>query len=71
MNGPARKRPPMTTAVLKPTLADLNSERDRLLDSLPFSEDELRERGSDFLLTPLEARILRRLDEIAFLLGDD
>lgn len=61
----------MTTSVLRPTIDELQDERARLLRDAPFTEDELRERAADFLLTPAEARILRRLDEIAFLLGDD
>lgn len=61
----------MATAVLKPTVDDLQGERDRLIADLAFSEMELRERAQDFLVTPAESRVLRRLDEIDFLLGDD
>jgi len=61
----------MTVAILRPTEADLVSERERLLDALSLGEAELRGRAADYLLTAEEARALRRLDEIDFLLGDD
>jgi hypothetical protein len=57
--------------VLTPTVKSLEDERTELLAALRLTEDELRERAADFLLTPTEARALRRLDEIDFLLGDD
>lgn len=59
------------TVVLEPSVADLEDERVRLLEGSRFSEDELRDRASAYRLTFDESRLLRRLDEIAFLLGED
>lgn len=61
----------MGATVLKPTVDDLRREREKLVAALAFSEETLRERAADFLVTPEESRILRRLDVIDFLLGDD
>lgn len=61
----------MATTVLKPSVEDLNREREGLLARVRMAEAELRDRAEEFLLTPEEARVLRRLDEIGFLLGED
>jgi hypothetical protein len=61
----------MTVAILRPTEADLVSERERVLDTLSMGEADLRARADEYLLTAEEARVLRRIDEIDFLLGDD
>ncbi|MDC5696443.1 hypothetical protein OO014_04175 [Intrasporangium calvum] len=57
--------------LLTPTVPELESERARLLAETPRGEEDLRARAEDFLLTHEEARLLRRLDEIDFLLGRD
>lgn len=57
------------TVVLEPTVDELEDERGRLLDGSPFSESELLQRAASYSLTPDEARLLRRLEEIRFLLG--
>ncbi|MEP9381121.1 hypothetical protein [Nocardioides sp. KR10-350] len=59
------------TVVLEPTVEDLDRERAELLDEIRFTEAELRDRAASYRLTTDEARVLRRLDEIAYLLGDD
>lgn len=41
------------------------------MQALALSEDDLRSRAIDFNLTSTEARVLRRLNEIDFLLGSD
>lgn len=58
------------TVMLHPTVDDLTAERADLLASLRLSEDELRSRADRELLTGGEWRVLRRLDQIAFLLGE-
>jgi hypothetical protein len=57
--------------VLEPTVKELTTERDQLAASVPGGEDALRARAVDYRLTSNEARVLRRLDQIDFLLGDD
>ena len=59
------------TTVLTPTVDDLRRERESLVDSLRLAEDELRTRAEDFLLSAEETRVLRRLDQIDYLLGED
>lgn len=59
------------TVVLEPSVNDLERERERLLADSRFSEDELRERAESYRLTFDESRLLRRLEEIAFLLEED
>lgn len=58
-------------AVLTPSVTELEDERNRLLASQAASEDELRRRAEAYMVTPEEARVLRRLDQIAYLLGED
>ncbi|GAA3620329.1 hypothetical protein GCM10022199_26000 [Marihabitans asiaticum] len=58
------------TVVLEPTILELEAEREHLLAGSPFSEVELRERAAAYSLTPSESRLLRRLDEIRYLLGE-
>lgn len=58
------------TVVLEPTVSELEAEREGLLDRSPFSERDLRERASSYSLTPDEARLLRRLEEIGYLLEE-
>lgn len=57
------------STMLFPSVAELADERRDLLASLRITEDELRERASRELLTGGERQVLRRLDQIAFLLG--
>jgi hypothetical protein len=70
MSKSRRKGLAMTT-VLMPTVKGLEAERTELLRSSPLDETELRRRAAVFMLTPDEARTVRRLDEIDFLLGQD
>ena len=56
-------------ALLTPTVADLEGERREILDGLVLDEADLRSRAEAYLITPDEARALRRLDQIAYLLG--
>lgn len=58
------------TVVLEPSVRDLESERERLLERSPFTVEELRARAAVYSLTPEESRLLRRLDEIGYLLGE-
>lgn len=58
------------TTVLMPTVEALEAERSALMTTSPFDEAELRRRAAIFMLTPDEARIVRRLDEIDYLLGE-
>lgn len=58
------------TVMLHPTVDELTTERSELLASLRLSEDELRSRADRELLTSGEWHALRRLDQIAFLLGE-
>lgn len=57
--------------VLRPTVDELERERKVILDGLPMDEADLRLRAESFLLTREEARALRRLDQISYLLGED
>lgn len=59
------------TVVLEPTVADLRAERAELVADIPAGEQDLRARAADYRLSVDEARILRRLDEIDYLLGSD
>jgi hypothetical protein len=59
------------TVVLEPSVRDLESERERLLEGSPFTAEELRARAAAYSLTPEESRLLRRLDEIGYLLGEN
>jgi hypothetical protein len=61
----------MMTVVLEPTVDDLVRERAELVAEIRSGESELRERAADYRLTVEESRILRRLDEIDYLLGED
>lgn len=61
----------MMTVVLEPTVDALMRERAELVAEIRSDERDLRERASDYRLTVDESRILRRLDEIDYLLGDD
>jgi hypothetical protein len=70
MTGKRAKDGDMST-LLTPSVDDLTAERERILSDLHMPEGELRARAEDFLLTTGEARALRRLGEIDFLLGDD
>ncbi|MGN8050962.1 hypothetical protein ACTJKO_14880 [Curtobacterium sp. 22159] len=59
-----------------PTVTFLNSrsiatQRNDLLARAHMSLDELREKGETFQLDPEEQSILRALDELDFLEGDD
>ena len=58
------------TTLLFPSVAELDDERRDLLDSLRITEHELRERAARELVTTGERQALRRLDQIAFLLGE-
>lgn len=58
------------TTLLFPSVAELDEERRDLLASLRISERELRERAARDLVTTGERQALRRLDQIAFLLGE-
>lgn len=58
------------TTMLTPSAEDLTRERRELLSTARLSEHELRERSAHYLVTPEEAQILRRLDQIAYLLGE-
>ena len=57
--------------VLRPTVDELERERQGILEGLPMDEADLRLRAESFLLTREEARALRRLDQISYLLGED
>lgn len=59
------------TVVLEPTVDDLVRERAELVAEIRSDESDLRERAADYRLTVDESRILRRLDEIDYLLGED
>lgn len=59
------------TVVLEPTVHDLEAERERLLTGSPFTVPELRARAAYYSLTPDESRLLRRLEEIGYLLGEN
>ncbi|WP_300680831.1 hypothetical protein [Nocardioides sp.] len=59
------------TVVLEPTVSALEAERSALLKASPFTEGELRVRALSFSLTPDESRLLRRLEEIGYLLGEN
>jgi hypothetical protein len=59
------------TVVLEPSVRDLESERERLLAASPFGVAELRGRAAAYSLTPEESRLLRRLEEIGYLLGEN
>lgn len=59
------------TVVLEPSVDDLVRERDELVGALRSDEQELRARAAEYRLTVDEARVLRRLDEIDYLLGTD
>jgi len=61
----------MMTVVLEPTVGDLVCERAALVAEIRSDESDLRERAADYRLTVDESRILRRLDEIDYLLGED
>ncbi|GAB3757902.1 hypothetical protein GCM10027599_24550 [Yimella radicis] len=58
------------TIVLEPSVDDLELEREHLLKASPFTAQELHERAAACSLTPSEARVLRRLEEIRYLLGE-
>lgn len=58
------------SAVIHPTVESLEAERTALVAEARFTERELQERAERHLLTPPEARILRRLEEIRWLLQE-
>lgn len=66
-----KQRAAEVNVVLKPSVRDLETERRSLLDESRLTEDELRERAESYRVTPDEVRLLRRLDEIDYLLGED
>jgi hypothetical protein len=70
MNTRHEKGHAMTT-VLLPTVEALQAERSALVSQSHLGEAELRRRAEIFMLTPEEARLLRRLEEIDFLLELD
>ncbi|KLO63089.1 hypothetical protein AA983_06920 [Dermacoccus sp. PE3] len=53
------------------TSNELLDERRELVGCLKISEAELRAFAASWQLSSEEARVLARLDQIAFLLGDD
>lgn len=59
------------TIMLERTVGDLVEERERVLRDVGLDADELRERAFGSGMTRSEARALRRLEEINFLLGED
>jgi hypothetical protein len=71
MNIRAAERGRMMTVVLEPTVDDLVRERTELVAGIRSDERDLRERAADYRVTVDESRILRRLDEIDYLLGED
>lgn len=61
----------MTTTVRTPSVEELTTERQTLLEAVHVPEAELRARAADYLVTREEARIVRRLDTIDYLLGSE
>lgn len=61
----------MTVAVSRLTRDELVRNRADLLDELRVSEEDLRRRVDDETATAAERIALERLEEIAFLLGED
>ena len=59
------------TVLLTPTEDDLRRERVGLLETVHLTEAELRARAEAFLLSADEARVVRRLVQIDYLLGAD
>ena len=60
----------MTVSVVDVTKEDLLRSRESLLQRLRVSPEELRERVANETATAEERVALERLDEIAFLLGE-
>ncbi|KHF45844.1 hypothetical protein [Saccharomonospora viridis] len=60
----------MTVSVVDVTKEDLLRSRESLLQRLRLSPEELRERVANETATAEERVALERLDEIAFLLGE-
>ncbi len=56
---------------IRHTVEELEQERVRLLAEARVPEEELRERGADYKISVKELRILRRLNQIDFLLGKE
>lgn len=61
----------MTVKVIEVTKAELRRDRDALLATLRLDEQELRRRVDNEIATVGEREALERLEEIAFLLGED
>jgi hypothetical protein len=61
----------MTVGVIDVTPERLVNSRSELLESLHMSEEDLRNRVSNEIATAAEQSAVARLDEIAFLLGED
>ena len=59
------------TVVLEPTVHDLEAERVHVLAESPSPSLSARERAATYSLTASESRLLRRLDEIRYLLGGE
>ncbi|ACU97879.1 hypothetical protein Svir_29010 [Saccharomonospora viridis DSM 43017] len=65
-----RREVRMTVSVVDVTKEDLLRSRESLLQRLRLSPEELRERVANETATAEERVALERLDEIAFLLGE-
>lgn len=61
----------MTVEVVDLRSDELRSSREAVLDHISLSEAELRERVVGEIATSEEQAALARLEEIAFLLGED
>lgn len=59
-----------TATVEQLTSAQAIEERDALLADLALTLEEAREKASAYLLTPEEASVWRRVDELTWLLGE-
>lgn len=59
-----------TATVEQLTSTQAIEERDALLDALALTLEEAREKASAYLLTPEEASVWRRIDELTWLLGE-
>jgi hypothetical protein len=61
----------MTVTVIEVTKVELRQDRAALLSDLSMDEQELRRRVDNEIATASERDGLERLEEIAFLLGED
>jgi hypothetical protein len=59
-----------TASVRRLDRSDVAAERDAILGGLNMTEDQLRDRADGYLLTEDEAAAWRRLEALAWLLGE-